>query len=67
MYYEAVEDAREVGNLPCKCILCIVHITVGMKRILYFKAVYEYKLGKKLLVISQMVAFSTRGPEFDSW
>ena len=67
MYYEAVEDAREVGNLPCKSILCIVHITVGMKRILYFKAVHEYKLGKKLLVISQMVAFSTQGPEFDSW
>ena len=44
-----------------------MHITVGMKRILYFKAVDEYKLGKKLLVISQMVAFSTRGPEFDSW
>ena len=48
MYYEAVEDAREVGNLLCKCILYIVHITVGMKRILHFiKAVHEYKLGKK--------------------
>ena len=47
MYYEAVEDAREVGNLLCKCILYIVHITVGMKRILYFKAVHEYKLGQK--------------------
>ena len=55
MYYEAVEDAREVGNLLCKCILYVVHITVGMKRILYFKAVHEYKLGQKLLVISQIL------------
>lgn len=55
MYYEAVEDAREVGNLPCKCILYIVHITVGMKRILYFQAVHEYKLGQKLLVVSQIL------------
>ena len=55
MYYEAVEDAREVGNLMCKCILYIVHITVGMKRILFFKAVHEYKLGQKLLVISQIL------------
>ena len=57
MYYEAVEDAREVGNLLCKCIffIIIVHITVGMKRSLYFKAVHEYKLGQKLLVISQIL------------
>ena len=55
MYYEAVEDAREVGNLLCKCILYIVRITVGMKRILYFKAVHEDKLGQKLLVISQIL------------
>ena len=55
MYYEAVEDAREVGNVLCKCILYIVHITVGMKRSLYFKAVHEYKLGQKLLVISQIL------------
>ena len=55
MYYEAVEDAREVGNLMCKCILYIVHITVGMKRMLFFKAVHEYKLGQKLLVISQIL------------
>ena len=47
MYYEAVEDAREVGNLLHKCILYSVHITVGMKRILYFKAVHEYKLGQR--------------------
>ena len=55
MYYEAVEDAREVGNLLCKCILYIVYITVGMKRILYFKAVHEYNLGQKLLIISRIL------------